>query len=310
MNYKDNINKFKINCKLNGILYAINSFNKNKDYYYYSKLNKKKYKKELKEWYYYRTGEILNYNNPENFNQKIQYLKLNDSNSLKTLLSDKYKCREWITDNIGKEYLVPLLGVWNKFDDIDFDKLPNKFVIKCNHGSGFNYIVKDKSKLNINELKEKVNKWMDTNFAFVNGFEMHYKDIKPVIICEEYLGDNLIDLQAWCSNGKIMFFSYIYSPHGENKKATYDENWNPLDFYTSLPIYNGDCLKPKKLKSIKNIANKVSKNFKFVRVDFYITNSGKIFISEFTFTPASGYCGWSPSSANKTIGDMLDLGGI
>lgn len=139
------------------------------------------------------------------------------------------------------------------------------------------------------------------------SFEMQYEFIKPKILCEEYLGDNLIDLQAWCSNGIILFFSYIHSPHGKNKKATFDENWDKLDFYTSKPIYEGKVEKPKELLAIKKIAKKVSKNNKFVRVDFYITNDNRVLISEFTFTPASGVISWYPKEINKVLGDKINL---
>lgn len=299
--------KFKVNKKLNGLIYAIKSDGKVKNYDYYSKLNKKEYKKEIKEWYYDRMHDYLDLKNPKNFNQKIQYLKLNDCSEIKTKLTDKYKCRSWIEENIGKEYLVPLIGAWDNFADIDFDKLPNQFVIKCNHGSGFNYVVTDKSKLDINDLKEKIIKWMNIKFTFIAGFEIQYSSIKPKIICEEYLGDNLIDIQFWCAKGKVLFISYIHSPHGENTKATFDEDWNRLDFYTSQPIYEGKVTKPKKLKEMIKIAKNISKEFKFIRVDFYITNKEEILISELTFTPASGCCGWYPADANEKIGNMIDV---
>ena len=298
---------FRRNKKLNGLFYAIRSYKKVKDYNYFKNLNKRHYKKELKEWYFKNTNEVLDLKNPQNFNQKIQYLKMYDCTKMKTLLTDKYENREWIKKHIGEEYLVNLLGVYDNFSDIDFDKLPNQFVIKCNHGSRFNYIVKDKSKLDIKDLETKVNKWMNTNFAYNSSFEMQYELIKPKILCEEYLGDNLIDLQAWCSYGDILFFSYIHSPHGENKKATFDEKWNKLDFYTSKPIYEGEVKKPKDLLAMRKIAKKVSKKFKFVRVDFYITKDNKLLISEFTFTPASGAISWYPAKMNKIIGDKIDL---
>lgn len=304
---KQELKKFKTNLRLNGFIYALKSFYKNKDYKYYSNLKNKYYEEELKEWYYNHTHDVIDFNDPKGFNQKIQYLKLNDATKMKTLLTDKYENREWIKNNIGEEYLVPLLGVYDKFEDIKFDKLPKQFVIKCNHGSGYNYIVKDKNKLDKKDLEEKINNWMSQNFAFVSGFELQYNGIKPKIICEEYLGNNLIDLQAWCTKGEILFFSYIHSPHGENKKVTFDEKWNKLDFYTSLPIYKGKVEKPKELNKIIKIAKRISRKFKFVRVDFYITNKNKILISEFTFTPATGCCGWYPLNANKIIGDKIKI---
>lgn len=127
-----------------------------KNYNYYKNLSPDKYSEELKLWYKYNTGKTLNLDNPVTFNEKLQWLKLYDSTPLKTQLADKYLVRKWIKEKIGEEYLVPLLGVWDKFDDIDFTKLPNSFVLKANHGCGWNIIVKDKSKFNVQEARKKI----------------------------------------------------------------------------------------------------------------------------------------------------------
>ena len=182
--------------RANTINSTFKATNKNlrKDYDYYRSLDPSQYEEELKDWYKRRTKKELDLENPKTFNEKIQWLKLYDSTPIKTKLADKYLVREWVKEKIGEEYLVPLLGVWDKFDDIDFDKLPDKFVLKCNHGCGWNLIVTDKSKIDKVEAKKKFDKWMNTNFAFCNGLELHYKNIQPKIIAEEYLENNGGDL--------------------------------------------------------------------------------------------------------------------
>ena len=144
-------------------------------YNFYKNLTPDKYEKELKLWYYRKTGRELDLNNTETFNEKIQWLKLYDSTPLKTKLADKYLVREWIKEKIGEKYLIPLLGVWDKFDDIDFEKLPNQFVLKANHGSGWNIIVKDKTKLDKKMAKKKFDEWLDRNYAF-RDFPSEIKD--------------------------------------------------------------------------------------------------------------------------------------
>lgn len=170
-------------------------------------------KKELIKWYKYKTKDNYNFEEPKTFNQKIQWLKIYDNNPLKTQLSDKYLVGDWIKKMIGEKYLVRLLGVWDSFDEINFDLLPEKFILKANHGAGFNIIVEDKSKLNITDARNKMNKWIKQNYAFNLGYELQYLNIKPKIIAEEYLeNDNgdINDYKIFCFDGKaesIMFLT-------------------------------------------------------------------------------------------------------
>jgi hypothetical protein len=160
-------------------------------------INNDVYEAKLKKWWKKKMKSPINFDNPKTFNEKIQWLKLYDSTPIKILLSDKYKVRDYIAKKIGKEYLNTLYGVYDTFEDINFNILPNKFVIKCNHGSGYNIIVKDKSKLNLKVIKEKLDKWMNENFALAYGLELHYRDIKPKIIIEKYLDDGTGDLRDY-----------------------------------------------------------------------------------------------------------------
>ena len=149
--------------------------------------NNDAYETKLKLWWMKIMKNPLNLDNPKTFNEKIQWLKLYDSTPIKTLLSDKYKVRDYIAKKIGKEYLNTLYEVYDNFEDINFNELPNKFVIKCNHGSEYNIIVRDKFELNLKVVKEKLDKWMNENCALTYGLELHYRDIKPKIIIEKWM---------------------------------------------------------------------------------------------------------------------------
>ena len=162
------------------------------------------YKRELKNWWYIHKKKPLNLENPQSFNEKIQWLKLYNSIPIKTQLTDKYLVRRWVAEKIGEEYLIPLLGVYNEFEEINFDELPNQFVIKCNHGSAYNIIVKDKAFLNYTDAKSKIDKWMNENYAF-RGLELQYKNIAPKVIVEKYMDDGSGDLKDYkitCFNGR------------------------------------------------------------------------------------------------------------
>ena len=272
---------------------------------YYKHVSESKYPNILKRWYKKHTGEKLDFNNIQNFNQYIQYLKLYDDSPLKQTLIDKYEMRKYVSTKIGNQYLTKIYGVYSNINEVDFDKLPDNFVLKCNHGSGMNYIVENKHVIKKNMIKKIFKKWLKINFGYCPGLELQYRNIKPKIICEEYLGNDFIDLQVWCSKGKILFLSYVLNPHGDNLKATYDVNWNRLSFVTSLPELNEKVEKIKQLDEIVNIAKKISKDMNFLRLDFYVLNDGTIKISEFTFTPASGLVNWYPNSANEMIYEKI-----
>ena len=154
-----------------------------------SKTTEAQYKDTIENLYLFIEGRKLDLAHPVTFNEKIQWLKLYDSSELKTRLADKFLVRKWIAEKIGEQYLVPIIGVYDCVEDINFDTLPNRFVLKANHGSGWNIIVKDKDKANIDEIKDQLKKWLSTNFAFREGFELHYRDIKPRIIAEEYIDE-------------------------------------------------------------------------------------------------------------------------
>mgnify|MGYP004724921933 CR=1 FL=1 len=268
-----------------------------------------KLKLYLKVWYWKKTGEVLHLDNPKTFNEKIQWLKLYDSTPLKTKLADKYLVREWIKEKIGEEYLIPLLGVWDKFDDIDFDKLPDRFVLKGNHGCAYNYIVKDKSKMDIEDARKKFNKWMKRNYAQNGGLELHYKDIPPKIVAEAYIEDSnkeLNDYKIMCFNGKPQ---YIWIDQGRFTNRTeniYNKKWELQPFLLSYPNSKEQVPPPENLDKMFELAEILAKDFSLVRVDFYNVD-GKIYFGEMTFTSCSGVDKFIPSSYNRVWGDMLEL---
>lgn len=246
-----------------------------------------KYRREFK--------KKLDLKNPQTFNEKLQWLKLYNRNPEYTKMVDKYEVREYIKEKIGGEYLIPLLGVYDNFDDIDFSKLPNQFVIKCNHDSGGLVICKDKSKLNIDETRKKINRSLKTNYYYA-GREWPYKNVKPRIIIEEYMEDKidkeLIDYKLYAFNGKVDYVMTCFDRFNGGPKFIYfDQNWNIKKSFSNDGMKYGDNInlrKPNNLDKMFEFASLLSKNIPFVRVDFYEVN-GKLYFGELTFFPSSGF---------------------
>lgn len=279
-----------------------------KSYDFYKNLDRKYYEKELCEWYKFYTGKNLDLNNPKSFNEKIQWLKLYDSTELKGLCADKYKVKEWLFNELGIDYSIKTLGVYDKFDDIDFDKLPNSFVLKANHGSGWNIIVKNKDMLDIDDAKKKFDDWMSKDFSFVDGFQMHYQYIDRKIIAEEFIkfDGGLIDYRVHCYNG-VPKDIWIDANSGTKNhlRSIYDIDYNKQNVTCTWPD-GGEMKKPINYDLMIEISKKISKYFKFVRVDFYEVNS-KLYIGELTFTPLSGIGNYNPDSYNLLQGSWIKL---
>ena len=276
---------------------------------YLSSIPEERYPEELCKWYYQKTGEILNLTNPRTFNEKIQWMKLYDSTELKTRLADKYLVRDWVKEKIGEEYLVPLLGVWDRFDDINFDEFPDRFALKANHGSGWNIIVKDKSQFDREDARKKFNLWLHTNFAFY-GLELHYMNIPPKIIAEQYIEnvEGLKDYRFYCFNGKpTQVWVDIFSGTPNHLRSVYDMEWNQLPLKCTWPD-GGELLreKPKTFEKMKEFAELLSQDFAFVRVDFFDVD-GKLYMGEMTFTPMDGTGKFEPAQWNVEMGDALIL---
>ncbi len=269
------------------------------------------YPRYLCSWYYLRTGKKLSLMEPKSFNEKIQWLKIFDSTSTKTRLSDKYYVRDYIKGEIGEKYLVPLYGVWKTFDEIDFDQLPNRFVLKCNHGSGTNAIVKSKSLLDYTNLKEKFTDWLSMNYAFENGFELQYKDIEPCIIAEQYLesecGGEPFDYKVHVFNGKARIIQVDIDRHQNHKRNIYSLDWTFIPCSIDYPNAPEIIIeRPECLDELIKLSQKLGEGFIYVRCDFYIVGN-KIYFGELTFTHGSGIETFNPDSFNIEMGGWMKL---
>ena len=267
----------------------------------YNHLPKRLYAHALRIWYRDVTGNVLNIDTPRTFNEKIQWMKVYDQDPLKTLLADKYLVRDWVKKKIGEEYLIPLLAVYRSADEIDFDALPNSFVLKANHGSHMNYIVRDKSNENLDEIRRIARKWMKINFAFICGYELHYNDIPRVLIVEKYIGtmdSALPDYKFWCFDGKCHFIELVTKDLNQPHSAMYDRQWNRLHFTTgTYPLIEESIPMPEALPDMIKTAEKLAEGFPHVRVDLYLLDNGEIKFGEMTFTTSSGKCRWNPPEA-------------
>lgn len=272
-------------------------------YYRYSE---EQFIKDLKKWYAKNLGQELSLDNPKTFNEKIQWLKLFDSTPEKACLADKLRCRQWVEERIGSQYLIPLIGGgYRTFEEIDFSKLPDAFVLKTNHGSSTNIIVKHKNELNLKEARMKMNRWMASNYGFNKGFELHYGMIPPQIICEQYMGENLNDYKFFCFNGRPEFIWVDVGRYTNHCRNTYDLDWNELPFIIDR-FKRVSVDRPQNLDLMINLASELSKGFSFVRVDFYEIN-GKVYFGEMTFTSSSGRDKFYPNEYDLIIGKKIAI---
>lgn len=268
-------------------------------------------KEYLKCRYKLYIGKKLNLDNPKTFNEKLQWLKLYDKNPNYTKMVDKYEAKNYVGNIIGQEYIIPTLGVYDKFEDINFSELPSQFVLKCTHDSGGVVICKDKSKLNIEEAKKKLNKSLKMNFYYL-AREWPYKNIKPRIIIEKYMEDEksveILDYKIMCFNGnaKCSFVcSDRYSEDGL-KVTFFDLDWNKLPFERHYKSSNVDIAKPKNYELMIELSEKLAKDIPFVRVDWYEIN-GQLYFGELTFYPGGGFEEFTPDKYDEILGSWIKL---
>jgi hypothetical protein len=265
----------------------------------------------LKLYYRGTVAKKLDIENPKAFNEKLQWLKLYDRNPLYTKLVDKYEVRKYITKTLGEEYLIPLIGVWDKFEDIDFSKLPNQFVLKCTHDSGGLVICTDKEKLDVEAGKKRINRCLRRNFYYMYR-EWPYKNVKPRIICERYMLDesglDLKDYKFMCFNGKVKCSFVCLNRHSSTGLNVdfYDMDWKPIPFERHYKNSGSVIAQPKNFDKMIEFAEKLSKGIPFVRVDFYETN-GQLFFGELTFYPGSGFEEFTPESYDYLLGSWIEL---
>ena len=260
--------------------------------------------------YHMATGKKLNLNNPQTFNEKIQWLKIYDRNPIYRTLADKYKVRSYVAQKVGEQYLIPLLGVWDSPEKIDKNVLPDQFVIKNNHDSGGVFICKNKDEFEFDKVKSLLGKRMKINHYYVSR-EWCYKDIERCILAEKYLIDEevgeLRDYKFFCFAGEPRYVQVDYDRFTNHKRNIYDLNWKLLDLTIKCPNDSEKKIKkPKCFDEMISIARKISENLPQLRVDLYEVN-GQVYFGEATVYHGGGFEKFTPSSYENEWGELVDL---
>ena len=265
----------------------------------------------LKRRFMHYMGRPLDLANPRTFNEKLQWLKLYNRNPLYTTLVDKVAAKKWATEKLGEQYIIKTLGVWPRFDDIDFNKLPNQFVLKCNHDSGSYVICKDKKKLDLAQAKAKLDGGLKRNFYY-KFREWPYKNVPPRIIAEEYMADKngvLVDYKFACFHGQVDNVMVCLDRHiNDVKFYFFDRDWNlkRLNVRGKNAPEGFTIPKPPCIDEMFDIATKLSEGIPFVRVDLFECD-GKIYFGEMTFFPDSGFDANLLPETDLYFGQMIDL---
>ena len=262
--------------------------------------------------YYLNFHQKLDLNNPQTFSEKLQWLKLYDQHEEYTKMVDKYEAKKYVASIIGDEYIIPTIGIYNSFDEIDFKKLPKQFVLKCTHNSGGVFVCKEKDVFDIEGARKQVNKWLRKNPYWKNR-EYPYKNVKPRIIIEKYMEDEsgyeLKDYKFFCFDGEAKCL-FVASDRGVEGKETkfdfYDLEWNHLPFTNGHPNSNKLMSKPENYEKMIEISERLSQGIPHVRVDLYNIN-GHIFFGELTFFHWSGLMPFNPSEWDYYLGAHLQL---
>lgn len=263
--------------------------------------------------YKYITHHKLDLNNPVRYTEKLQYLRLfvYPKDKLVSQCAGRAGAREYLKRKGFCDKLIPIYGIYDRFDDIDFDKLPNQFVMKCTHACAFNYICKDKSKIDIKSLRKKFNKWLKTNYG-KKTVELHYANIKPQIIIEKYLIQEdeplPVEYKIHVFNGKAKYMYVVTSRGVDIRYNNYYIDWTPFDGaqFNGWKKTDHPLIKPDHFQDMVEMSEILAKPFPFVRVDLYNIN-GKIYFSEMTFTPAKGTLILDDDKCDYEIGKWLDI---
>lgn len=252
-------------------------------------------------------GQKLDLKSPKTFNEKLQWLKLYDNRPEYTELVDKIKAKKVVGSIIGKEYIVPMYGYWKKAESIPFDKLPNKYVLKCNHDQGSVVLVHDKRTINKKEIIRFFKRRLKTN-NFYGCREYPYKSIRPRVFAEKYLGKSIIDYKFYCFNGEPKF---LYCGKGLTEDHSlridfFDLDWKIMPFYRTDYHRLGNIPKPVLFDNMIEISKKLSEGIPFVRIDLFEVNN-HVYFSEFTLCPAAGFMPFVPEEYDRIVGEWLDL---
>lgn len=288
-------------------------FNVNRKLGFYNKMSDEEFLKKAFKVY---IGDKLNLETPQTFNEKLQWLKLYNRKPEYTVMVDKYLAKDYVAKAIGEEYVIPTIGVWDKAEDIDFNQLPNRFVLKCNHNSGLGmYICKDKSKLTekqIKTIRKNLTKGLKQDY-YLTGREWPYKNVPRKIIAEQYMEDKetgeLRDYKFFCFDGEPKALFVATDRQAKNKETCFD--FFDIE-YNHLPIINGHPnaqippRKPQHFDKMVELARHLSANIPHVRIDFYEVN-GKVYFGEITFYQNSGFIPVYPKEWDKKLGDLINL---
>lgn len=266
----------------------------------------------LKEFFFCRMGKRLDLKHPKTFNEKLQWLKLYDRKPAYTVMVDKYEAKQYVAEQIGDEYIIPVVGgPWESVEEIDFNKLPSNFVLKCTHDSGGLVVCKNKNMLDVEAVKTVLNHSMNNDY-YLHGREWPYKNVPRKIFAEKYMEDQngqMIDYKFYCFNGKpaFLYVSKGMENHRTAQVSFVTLDWKMADFgrsdYAPLDVLPP---KPRKFDEMIDIAKKLSKSIPFLRVDLYEID-GKIYFGELTFSPCGGFMPFEPRNADEEVGKLLDL---
>ncbi len=266
----------------------------------------------LKIKYRHNFGKTLDLEHPVEFQEKIQWLKLYNRKPEMTMKVDKYQVKEYVASIIGLEHIIPTLGVWDSFDDINFNELPNTFVLKCTHDSGGLIICRDKSNFNKHSAKKELTAALKAKNWF-NGREWPYKNVKPRILAEKFMTDNinedLVDYKFYCFNGKPVYCQVIKDRSNKETIDFFDMEWNHQPFIGLNPnaVHSSiDIPKPVRLWEMKDIATKLSEGEPFVRIDLYDINNA-VYFGEITYYPSGGIGSFIPKEYNLRLGELIHL---
>lgn len=264
-------------------------------------------------YYFAHFKRFANLRKPQTYNEKLNWLKLHDRNPLYMTLVDKCEVKEYVAEIIGDEHIIPTLGVWDSFDEIDFDALPEQFVLKCTHDSEGLVIVKDKAKLDKAAAKAKIEAALKQNFYYI-GREWPYKNVKPRIIAEQYMEDHvdgeLRDYKFFCFNGEPKAMFVASDRASDHVKFDYfDMQFHHLDIKQKYPHAAKPLRKPKTFEKMIELSKVLSKNYPHVRVDFYEVD-GCLYFGELTFYHLSGFMPFEPNEWDYTFGEWLKLPGV
>ena len=262
--------------------------------------------------YEYFTGNKLDLASPKDFNEKIEWYKVFYRPQILNILVDKHKVRDFVKEKIGEQYLNDQIGVYDKGEDIPFNELPDKFVLKANHTNNCNLIVTDKSTLDRNKVVNLSNKWLRKSQYHRRGQEWAYKDVQPKLVIEKYLEQpgrkSLVDYKFYCFNGQAKFIDVHVDRDDDHQQGCFDLDFNLLPFgkSTTYASISNDIEKPTNLDEMVRIANVLSQNLPFVRVDLYAI-AGKTIFGELTFYPSDARKAFYPPEYNRVVGDYFIL---